>query len=63
MLPELASLVQQLKEIEEQIAAVEARLPAHSAKPPIMHELLDLEDERDRLLAEIAKQRADSGPD
>lgn len=38
-----------MKEIEAAIAEVKGRLPAHSAKPPIMHQLLDLEDEYDTL--------------
>ena len=43
-----------LAEIETAIAETKARLPAHSVKPPVMMELLDLEDEYDRLLAELA---------
>ncbi len=60
---QLQNLLKRLKAIEAQIADVEARLPAHSVKPPIMHQLLDLEDERDRLLAEIAKLRTTEGSD
>jgi hypothetical protein len=42
-----------LQELEEEIAEVRKRLPAHSVKPPIMHELLNLEDERDQLKKEL----------
>ena len=41
---------ERLQRLEEQIAEVKKRLPAHSVKPPIMMELLRLEDERDALL-------------
>jgi hypothetical protein len=41
---------EQLQHIEEQIGEVKRRLPAHSVKPPIMMELLELEDRRDGLL-------------
>ena len=40
--------------IEAEIRAVEARLPAHSVKPPIMTELFALEEERERLLEQLA---------
>jgi hypothetical protein len=40
----------ELKRLEEKIGEVKRRLPAHSVKPPIMMELLELEDQRDALL-------------
>ena len=40
--------------IDAQIRAVEERLPAHSVKPPIMIELFALEEERGRLLDQLA---------
>jgi hypothetical protein len=40
----------ELKLLEEKIGEVKRRLPAHSVKPPIMMELLELEDRRDVLL-------------
>ena len=40
----------ELKRLEEKIGEVKRRLPAHSVKPPIMMELLELEDRRDGLL-------------
>jgi hypothetical protein len=40
----------ELARLEEMIREVKRRLPAHSVKPPIMRELLELEDRRDELL-------------
>ena len=42
-----------MKELEAAIAEVKGRLPAHSVKPPIMHQLLELEDEYDSLLKKL----------
>ena len=39
-----------LAELEEEIAEARRRLPAHSIKPAVMADLLQLEDERDRLV-------------
>ena len=39
--------------IGEEIQAVEARLPAHSVKPPLMIQLFALEDEREALLKKL----------
>lgn len=47
-----------LQDLEERIAEAERRLPAHSAKPTTMMMLLDLEDERDRLVAQIETPEA-----
>jgi hypothetical protein len=46
-------LENQLHLLEERIKEVEKRLPAHSVKPPIMVELLELEDERDKILSKL----------
>lgn len=46
-------LEKKLKEIEKRIEETEMRLPAHSVKPTIMTELIDLEDERDAIVAEL----------
>ena len=48
-------LKMQLKELDEKIKAVEKRLPAHSAKPSILTELLNLEDERNAIFEEIGR--------
>jgi hypothetical protein len=46
----IAEIENELKLLEEKIGEVKRRLPAHSVKPPIMMELLELEDRRDVLL-------------
>ena len=48
-----AELQKRLKLIDEKIRETEARLPAHSVKPPIMTALFDLEDERETILAQL----------
>jgi hypothetical protein len=48
----------ELERLEEKIGEVKRRLPAHSMKPPIMMELLELEDRRDELLQIIGKVKA-----
>lgn len=42
-----------LQQLEEEIAETLRRLPAHSVKPPVMIDLLALEDERDVLLKKL----------
>jgi hypothetical protein len=44
-----------LTELETLILETKERLPAHSTKPPIMHELLAYEDEYEALLAELKR--------
>lgn len=51
---DLDELNRQLQTIEDQIAEAKARMPAHSAKPGMMTELIDLEDKRDKILEQIA---------
>ena len=51
------ALKTRLAELEKAIAETEKRLPAHSVKPPVMHDLLALEDERDALLQDLEKLR------
>ncbi|KAB2888086.1 MAG: aminoacyltransferase [Desulfobulbaceae bacterium] len=50
-------LQERLRQLEEQIAETRRRLPAHSVKPPVMMELLELEDQRDLLLRRIDEMR------
>lgn len=57
-LPELQT---RLRELEAEIAEAQRRLPAHSVKPPVMHLLLDLEDEYDRIMQQIAQLKK-AGP-
>ena len=48
-----AILEMQLQKIEDKIQKLKNRLPAHSIKPVMMMELLELEDERDDILTQI----------
>lgn len=50
-----ASLERLRQELEEKIRDVKGRLPAHSAKPPIMAELFELEDAYAEVLRKIAR--------
>ena len=53
-----AELEKRLKAVEAQIQETKQRLPAHSVKPPIMMELITLEDERDEILSQLKKLNA-----
>jgi len=50
-------LQEKLMVLEERIAETRKRLPAHSVKPPVMMDLLALEDERDLLLQQLEAAR------
>lgn len=52
---ELEELEEKRKELEAAIAETRKRLPAHSVKPPVMMDLLDLEDQYDAVLNRILK--------
>ncbi len=52
----LDELRRQLDHLEKEIAETKKRLPAHSVKPPVMMDLLDLEDQYDDILKQIEKQ-------
>jgi len=56
MISEIDLVKNRLKELEEEIAETLRRLPAHSAKPPVMIDLLELEDERDLLLKRLGER-------
>jgi hypothetical protein len=58
---DIKSLKNEMHLLGERIKEVEKRLPAHSVKPPIMVELLELEDERDKILSKLLalKQQSD----
>ncbi len=60
MTQDIDALEKKLAELDEKIADVEKRLPAHSVKPPIMTELFELEDEREALLKKIAELKQDT---
>ncbi len=53
----LEDLDARLSELDKAIAETRRRLPAHSVKPPVMMDLLQLEDERDELLRRRARLR------
>ena len=55
MISEIDRIKERLKNLEEEIAETLRRLPAHSAKPPVMIDLLQLEDERDLLLKKLGE--------
>ncbi|MGW8159115.1 MAG: hypothetical protein ACWGKN_11480 [Desulfoprunum sp.] len=57
MTEEKRKLKERLLELEGQIAETKRRLPAHSVKPPVMMDLLALEDERDLVLERIERLR------
>ena len=48
-------LEKRLAAVEVQIRETKQRMPAHSVKPPIMMELITLEDERDEILSQLKK--------
>ena len=59
----LTQMENRLKELEAAIKETEARLPAHSVKPPVMIDLLALEDEYETLRQQIREHRSgDTGP-
>ena len=49
----LDALKKRRQELDEEIIETKKRLPAHSVKPPVMMDLLALEDEYDALLKQI----------
>ena len=55
----IQALQSRLAELELKIAETEDRLPAHSIKPPVMLDLLALEDERDDLLQRLKQMQQD----
>jgi len=55
----LSELKKRLREIDEEIIETKKRLPAHSVKPPVMMDLLALEDEYDDLLKRIEELKID----
>ncbi len=53
MIEEIKKIKVQLKDLEKMISETKERLPAHSVKPPVMIELLDLEDQYDELFKKL----------
>ena len=54
-MPDLESLKKRLREIEEELADAEGRLPAHSVRPGQMAAVFQLEEERETLTSELKK--------
>jgi len=52
-----------LRQLEREIAETKRRLPAHSVKPPVMMDLLNLEDERDLLKQKLEAASAATSSD
>jgi hypothetical protein len=55
MISETDQIRERLRNVEKEIIETLRRLPAHSAKPPVMMDLLQLEDERDLLLKKLGE--------
>lgn len=55
MTEEIRQIKTRLSELEAEIDETKRRLPAHSTKPPVMMDLLDLEDERDALIQKLGE--------
>ncbi|RJP78553.1 MAG: hypothetical protein C4522_12290 [Desulfobacteraceae bacterium] len=51
----LAKLKKRIIQLELEIQETKKRLPAHSVKPPVMMDLLELEDEYDRLMKRVSE--------
>ena len=62
---QLSDLEKRLKRLEEEIEETKQRLPAHSTKPPVMMDLLALEDEYDEVMSKIIKlkEQLDTNPE
>jgi len=50
----LDELQKRMSELEEEIRETQKRLPAHSVKPPVMMNLLELEDEYEDIMRQIS---------
>lgn len=51
----IEALRKKLESLDREIAETKKRLPAHSVKPPVMMDLLALEDEYDAVLKQIER--------
>lgn len=60
MISEREQIERRISELEEEIAETKRRLPAHSVKPPVMMDLLELEDELDLLVKNLEPFNAGS---
>jgi hypothetical protein len=55
----IQALRKRLGELDREIAETRKRLPAHSVKPPVMMDLLALEDEYDAILKQIEQLKTE----
>lgn len=55
MSQQLEELKKRMHQLEAQLENAQNRLPAHSVKPPIMHQIFALEDEIEQLRRSIEK--------
>ncbi len=53
MVEQEKQIKKRLEELDQLIEETQKRLPAHSTKPPVMIDLLELEDEYDELLGKL----------
>ncbi len=53
MSEKIKEIEKRLKKLDALIKETKDRLPAHSTKPPVMMEFLDLEDEYDQLMDQL----------
>ena len=58
----IEALRKKRESLEREIAETKKRLPAHSVKPPVMMDLLALEDEYDAILKQIERLKK-KGPE
>lgn len=58
----IEELQHRLDVLDQEIAETKKRLPAHSVKPPVMMDLLVLEDEYDTVLKQIERLKKE-GPE
>lgn len=59
----IEALRQRLADLAKEIAETQRRLPAHSVKPPVMMDLLTLEDEYDDVMKQIEQiKNEEKGP-
>jgi prefoldin subunit 5 len=58
----IEELQHRLDVLDQEIAETKKRLPAHSVKPPVMMDLLALEDEYDTVLKQIERLKKE-GPE
>lgn len=57
MMDTIQDLEALLSAIDARIEEYDRRLPAHSVKPGMMAEILDLEDQRDQILSKLRRMK------